>query len=59
MRNPFAIKGAMKIVDDCSSIRDQENVLVVTDFDTFIEAKLIAEAAISRGGDCHNRSNAC
>jgi len=51
MKNMFSINGAMKIVQDCSSVRSGEKVLVVTDFETMQEAELIAQAAITRGGN--------
>ena len=51
MKNLFAITGAMKIVQDCSGVKAGENVLIVTDYETLQEAELIAQAAITRGGN--------
>ncbi len=49
--NMFASRGARTIVEKCAFIKAGEKVFVVTDFDTFPEAELIAQYAIAVGAN--------
>jgi len=51
VKNLFAAKGARTIVDKCAFVKEGESVFIVTDFETFAEARLIAEAAIAAGAN--------
>jgi 2,5-dihydroxypyridine 5,6-dioxygenase len=51
MKNIFAARGARTIIDKCAFVKEGEKVFVVTDFDTFPEAQLIAEHAIAVGAN--------
>ena len=51
MKDLFAAKGARTIVDKCAFVKEGESVFIVTDFETFAEAKLIAEAAVAAGAN--------
>lgn len=51
MQDIFAARGARAIVERCAFIKPGERVFIVTDFDTFREAKLIAEFAIAAGAN--------
>jgi 2,5-dihydroxypyridine 5,6-dioxygenase len=46
-----AARGARTIVETCASVKAGESVFVVTDFQTFPEAALIAEAAAAAGAN--------
>lgn len=49
MKDIFAVTGARAIVERCAFVKPGETVFVVTDFETFREAQLIAEFAIAAG----------
>lgn len=49
--NMFAARGARTIIEKCAFIREKEKVFVVTDFETFLEAELIAQHAIAAGAN--------
>jgi 2,5-dihydroxypyridine 5,6-dioxygenase len=49
MKRIYAAQGARTIIDKCASVKEGESVFIVTDFDTFPEARLIAETAVGGG----------
>jgi leucyl aminopeptidase (aminopeptidase T) len=51
MTNIFAARGARTIVEKCAFIKEGEKVFIVTDYDTFPEADLIAQHAIAIGAN--------
>ncbi|MGO9245453.1 MAG: hypothetical protein ACLQDC_11885 [Verrucomicrobiia bacterium] len=51
MKYLLAAKGTRTIVDKCAFVKEGESVFIVTDFETFAEAKLIAEAAVAAGAN--------
>jgi len=51
MKEMLAVQGARTIVENCASIKKGEKVFVVTDYETFSSALLIAKAAYAIGAD--------
>ncbi|MBL1215647.1 MAG: aminopeptidase [Ignavibacteriae bacterium] len=51
MKNLLMAKGAKTLVDICTKVKSQENVLIVTDFDKLTIAESIAAASIDRGAE--------
>lgn len=51
MKEMLAIQGARIVVENCASIKKREKVFVVTDYETFSSALLIAKAAYAIGAD--------
>ncbi|MBW2147348.1 MAG: aminopeptidase [Deltaproteobacteria bacterium] len=51
MKHILMMRGARTLVDMCTKIKAGENVLVVTDFEKFEIAEVVAAAANERGGE--------
>lgn len=51
MKEILAVQGARTIVENCASIKKGEKVFIVTDYETFSSALLIAKAAYAIGAD--------
>jgi len=51
MKRIPAAKGARTIIETCASVKEGESVFLITDFETFPEATLIAEAAVAAGAN--------
>jgi 2,5-dihydroxypyridine 5,6-dioxygenase len=51
MKHTMAAMGARTIIEKCACVREGETVFLITDYDTFSEARLIAEAAVAAGAN--------
>ena len=51
MKRIHAARGARTIIETCASVKEGESVFVITDFQTFPEAALIAETAVGAGAN--------
>lgn len=51
MKRIHAARGARTIIEKCASVKEGESVFVITDFQTFPEAALIAETAVAAGAN--------
>lgn len=51
MKEMLVVQGARTIVENCASIKKGEKVFIVTDYETFSSALLIAKAAYAIGAD--------
>ena len=51
MKDLFAARGARTVVEKCAFVKEGETVFIVTDYETFPEAQLMAEAAVAAGAN--------